>query len=252
MKILSNVTLLLALGAMVFGTSCVSSKKHKDLMAEKDALENRMQKCQTEKEELNATISDMETMQAKLKTEVANANRELESSAKKLMDCEKMTAAKEAQLNAVKNQINEVMKAVSESGLSVKEKDVKLYVSLANEILYKPGSANISKAGKEVIAQLAEVFKNNGDMQIMVEGHTDSSPIRRSRYLHKTNLELSAHRACNVVDELIKNGVGAAQLTAAGRGDVEAKDVTVEGADAGAANRRIEFIITPSVSGFNM
>ena len=242
----------MAVGALLFGTSCVSSKKHKELMAEKDALMNRFDQCQTEKGELNATISEMETMQAKLKTDLANANREIESAGKKLMDCQKTTEAAQAQLNAVKKQINDVVSSLGDSGLSVAEKDVKLYVSLANEILYKPGSADISKEGKEIINQLAEVFKSNGEMQVMVEGHTDDSPVRRSRYLWPDNWGLSCARAANVVRALVDAGVAASNLTAAGRADQEAKDMTIEGADAGAASRRIEFIITPSVSGFNM
>lgn len=251
MKIFSNVSLVLAIGAMIFGTSCVSSKKHKDLMAERDALQNRFDKCEADKGELKAQMTDLEKEQGKLKTELANANRNLESADKKLMDCQKMTEQKEAQINNIKKQIKDAMTSINEGNLSVQQKDVKLYVSLSNEILYRPGSADISKEGKEVIGQLAEVFKNNGDMHVMVEGHTDDSPIRRSRYLYKDNWDLSCARASNVVRELVNAGVSAGNLTVAGRADQDNKDITIEGAKEGAEDRRIEFVITPSIEGFN-
>ena len=62
----------------MIGTSCVSSKKHDDLMAERDAVQNRLDKSNADKDELNAQITEMESMQSKLKTEVANGQRDLD------------------------------------------------------------------------------------------------------------------------------------------------------------------------------
>ena len=246
MKIFSKINVVLAAGALLIGTSCVSSKKHNDLMAERDAVQNRLDKCNSDIEELNAQIAEMESMQSKLKTEVANGQRDLEAAGQKLMDCQKMTEAKEAQLRKVKDKIKEVADAVSGSDLSIKDKGVKLHVSLANEILYLPGHADISKEGMEIINQLADVFKES-DLAITVQGHTDSKPIRRTRYLYKDNWDLSCARAANVVRALEKAGVASERMTASGRADQDGKEMEVEGTEEGAASRRIEFIITPSI-----
>lgn len=248
MKIFSKISLVLAVGVMLLGTSCVSSKKYDALAAEKDAL---AEKCRTDKDELKAQINDLESSNSKLKTEVSNANRELENTGRKLTDAEAAAEAARAKIENIKMQIKEAMAAATENDLEVENKDVKLYVSLANSILYTPGSANVSKDGKEIIAQLAEVFKENSDMDILVVGHTDSKPIRRSRYLYNDNWDLSCERASNVVKELIKGGVDGSTLTAAGRADMDMVDMEMEGKDAGAASRRIEFILTPSIEAFN-
>jgi chemotaxis protein MotB len=246
MKIFSKINVVLAAGALLIGTSCVSSKKHNDLMADRDAIQNRLDKSNADKDELNAQIAEMESMQSKLKTDVANGQRDLEAAGQKLMDCEKMTAAKEAQLKMVKDKIQEVSDAMSGSNLSIKDKGVKLHVSLANEILYLPGHADISKEGNEIISQLADVFKES-DLAITVQGHTDSKPIRRTRYLYKDNWDLSCARASNVVRALEKAGVASERMTASGRSSVDGQDMEIEGAEAGASSRRIEFIITPSI-----
>lgn len=243
MKIITRSALFMI--AIMALSSCVSSKKHKDLLAEKEALMNRYDKCNEEKKELASTIRTLEGEKAKMKTQLSNKDRELSSSAKKLEDCQNESERRAAQIKAVKKQINEAVANLSGSGLSVKEKDVKLYISLANQILYRPGSAEMSSEGKEIVSRLAEVFKKNPSMDVMVEGHTDATPVRRSRYLHKDNWALSTNRAANVVRALEDMGVPAGQLIAAGRADNEKQVDTEEGKEAGAANRRIEFVLIP-------
>lgn len=243
MKIMTR-TVLFFLGVVIL-SSCVSSKKHKELLAEKEALMNRYDKCNEEKKELATTIRGLEDEKSKMKTQISNKDRELASAAKKLEDCQTESERRAAQIKAVKKQINESVSALGESGLSVTEKDLKLYISLSNQIMYRPGSADMSKEGRDIVNTLADVFKNNPSMDVMVEGHTDASPVRRSRYLHKDNWDLSTNRAANVVRALEDAGVPAGQLIAAGRADTEKVIDTDAGKEEGAANRRIEFILIP-------
>ncbi|MDX1686055.1 MAG: OmpA family protein [Saprospiraceae bacterium] len=246
MKIFSKISLVLALGAILFGTSCVSNKKYDDLMAEKEALS---EKCKSDKEEMQAKINELETNNSKLKTDVANTERELKNADMKLSDAEQKAAAVKAKIDRIKQQIKETVMAAKEADLDVEAKDVKLHVSLANEVLFRPGNADLSKEGKELISQLANVFKEE-DMHIMVEGHTDEDPIRRSRYLFNDNWDLSCARAASAVRALIEGGVDPASLTAAGRAYYESVDGEVEGEDMKAAKRRIEFVLTPTLEGF--
>lgn len=248
MKIFSKISLVLLLGAVMFGTSCVSSKKYDDLMAEKEALS---EKCMNDKQEMKAQIDELESEKGKLKTEVANTSRELENADRKLGDAEAQAAAVKAKIDAIKKQIQETVQAAKDADLEVDAKDVKLHVSLANEVLFKPGNADISKEGKELIAQLANVFKEEANMHIVVEGHTDADPVRRSRYKFNDNWDLSCARAASAVRELVAGGVDPANLTAAGRADNARVNVDVEGKDEKAANRRIEFVLTPTLEGFD-
>lgn len=247
MKIMTRTALFLV-GVLIMTSSCVSSKKHKDLLAEKEALMNRYDKCNEEKKELAGQIRDLEGEKSKMKTQLANKDRELVTAAKNLDDCNEKSERRAAQLKAVKKQINEAVATLSESGLSVKERGAKLYVTLSNTIMYKPGSAEVSSEGKDIINRLADVFKKNPSMEVMVEGHTDAQPVRRSRYLHKDNWALSANRSANVIRALEDAGVPASQLVLAGRADTDKVIDTEAGKEEGSANRRIEFILSPENS----
>jgi chemotaxis protein MotB len=238
---------LFLVAVLVMASSCVSSKKHKDLMAEKDAIMSRLDKCNDEKNELNAQLRGLEDEKAKMKTELANKDRELVTADKKLMDCQKLSEERAAMIKAVKKQINMVAETMKEAGLTVEDKEVKLHVTLSNNILYTPGGVEISKEGKEVIGKLAEVFKNN-PMEVIVEGHTDGQRVRRSRWKveGKDNWGLSVARSANVVRALVDAGVDPAHLVVAGRADNDRVVDTDEGGEAGSANRRIEFILSPT------
>jgi chemotaxis protein MotB len=243
MRTFSKVLFMVLIGSL-FLTSCVSSKKYKDLQADKDAMEA---KYEQKIAGLNEKLKAGEEKNAMLSQNVKNLEGELDMANKAKMDLQNLSDQKEKELAKIKNEINAAFSAINDSDLKVVQKFDKLYVSLPNRVLYKKGVADLSKDGKEVVNGLAEIFKNNPKMDVQVEGHTDTDPVKRTRYLWKDNWGLSTARANNVVRELVKMGVPSKQLSASGRADAYTTGELLDGKDPMAYDRRIEFIITPDV-----
>ena len=97
------------------------------------------------------------------------------------------------------------------------------------------------------VNELAEILKANEDISVFVEGHTDNAQIIAGPY--RDNWDLSVARSTAVVRQLVKEGVSAGQITAAGAGDVRpAVAENPDSKESRAANRRTEFILTPNVA----
>ncbi len=236
------MSIKLLMSALVFVglmSSCVSSKKYKTLQSDYDTMKS-MNKAKMDA--MKGELKDCNENVAGLKTEVGDMKRAVMSANAKAADSDKMAEKNAMEIKHIKAEIKKAFAGSDNSELSFSEKGGNLYVSLANQVLYKPGHADLNHAGRDIIAKLAEAFKTNENMQIVIEGHTDSDRIRRTRYLYKDNWDLSAARATNVVRELVKNGVSANQLTAAGRGDA---GPAYEGEDGKNMARRIEFVLKP-------
>lgn len=147
---------------------------------------------------------------------------------------------KDATIQQIKQNITAAMSGFSASDFTVTEKRGKLYLSMSQNLLFRSGSTRIDDEGKRAISQLASALKNNQDIDIIVEGHTDSdgSPAK--------NWDLSVMRATAVVQELTSNGVSPDRLTAAGRG-LYAPVATNNTSEGKALNRRTEIIVTPKL-----
>jgi chemotaxis protein MotB len=129
--------------------------------------------------------------------------------------------------------------------VSVETRDGKVYLSLSNKLLFKSGSVDIEAKGKDAIKILADVLKQNGDIDVMVEGHTDNVPIKTARFAD--NWDLSVARATTIVRMLTTTySVAPTRLTAAGRGEFMPK-ASNETAEGKALNRRTEIILTPNL-----
>lgn len=243
MRTFSKVVFMVLIGSL-FLSSCVSSKKYKDLQADKDAMEAKYEKKVSD---LNDKLKAGEEKNAMLSKNIEDLEGDLSMANKAKMELQNLSDQKEKELNKIKGEIAAAFSAINNSDLKVVQKFDKIYVSMPNRVLYKSGVAELSKDGLKVVKELGEIFKNNPKMDILVEGHTDSEKVRRSRYLWKDNWGLSSARAVNVVRELVKMGVPSKQLSASGRADAYTTGELLEGKDPNAYDRRIEFIITPDV-----
>jgi chemotaxis protein MotB len=129
--------------------------------------------------------------------------------------------------------------------LSVEIKNGKVYVSMSDKLLFKSGSAAVEAKGKEAIKVLAEVLARNKDIDILVEGHTDSIPIKTE--LYRDNWDLSVGRATSIVRILTEDyNIPPTRITASGKGEYSprATNATPEGR---ASNRRTEIILSPKL-----
>src|SRR5205085_9037730 len=102
---------------------------------------------------------------------------------------------------------------------TVEIRDGKVYVSLADQLLFPSGSDKVNAKGAEAIKKLAEVLAKNNDNSITVyiEGHTDTIPINTAKFTD--NWDLSVHRATSIIRILTENGLAPQQIIASGRGE---------------------------------
>ena len=134
-------------------------------------------------------------------------------------------------------------------GLTITQKNGKVYVSLDESLLFASGSYTVGERGTDALKKLAKVLEQNQDINILVEGHTDNVPLKGSGDI-KDNWDLSVKRATTVVRLLQKEyGMDPMKMAAAGRGEyhpVGAND-TNEGK---ALNRRTRIVILPQLDQF--
>ncbi len=165
---------------------------------------------------------------------------DLESREKRVIELEKIVAEKEAQMSALRNSLSSALRGYSESDLSVSERNGKIYVSLSQNLLFKTGSDKVDAKGVTALEQVAAALRDNPNIEIIVEGHTDNVGSV------DLNWDLSTRRATSVVKILAINGVTPERLMAAGRGmHLPVVPNTTEANRA--KNRRTEIILSPNL-----
>ncbi|NPA67534.1 MAG: OmpA family protein [Chlorobi bacterium] len=173
--------------------------------------------------------------------EIDSLRTSLEEKQKRLASLEKMIAKNKAEVNKLKNIINDALKSFDNSELNVYLKDGKVYVAMEEKLMFKTGSSEIDKRGKEALIKLGKILEKNTDTEILIEGHTDNTGP------DKYNWKLSTERALSVVDILTKNtNIKPSRITASGRGmHKPAADNNTE--TGRQKNRRIEIILVPKL-----
>jgi len=165
---------------------------------------------------------------------------------KKVQELESVLAAKDKAVNDLKNKISNALLNFKENDLTVNVKNGKVYVSLAEQLLFASGSTDVDSKGVTALQQLAKAIKDQKDINILIEGHTDNVPISRKSQYMQDNWDLSVMRATAITKILTKAGVSPKQITASGRGEfipLAANDTPQNKQK----NRRTEIIITPNL-----
>ena len=178
--------------------------------------------------------------------EIAIKETELLSRTEHIDNLEKIISNQKKVLNDLKNRISDALLNFKGKGLSIRQRNGKVYVSMENKLLFKSGRWNIELQGKQALVRLSEVLEENPDISILIEGHTDNIPYT-SRGAIESNWDLSTKRATAVVKILLENNkILPGNLTAAGKSEFVpiAPNTSVDGR---AANRRIEIILSPSL-----
>jgi chemotaxis protein MotB len=263
-----SILSVVAVAAVVL-TGCVPQKKYDELQSRFNSVYAENQGCQTE---LAAAKSRIEGLQDAIQAERNNMDR-LQSA---LTDC--LAGSKQGGANIAKlvdeiNASNKYIKHLTEinrkndslnmvltnnltrslSREELKDVDVQVlkgvvFISLADNMLYKSGSYEISPAANETLSKIAKIIKDYKDYDVIIEGNTDNVPIKKENI--RNNWDLSALRASSVVQALQnQHGVDPKRMTAGGRG--EYNPVASNSTDQGRAkNRRTQIIITPQLDEF--
>ena len=177
---------------------------------------------------------------------IAIKETELLSRTERIDRLEKIISSQKKILSDLKNRISEALLNYKGKGLSIKQRNGKVYISMENKLLFKSGKWNIELQGKQALMRLSKVLEENPDISILIEGHTDNIPFT-SKGTMESNWDLSTKRATAVVKILLENNnILPQNLTAAGKSEFVpiASNTTIEGR---AANRRIEIILSPSL-----
>jgi len=160
----------------------------------------------------------------------------------------KQLEARLAKQDSITRSLNNIVKnallGFNTDELVVIMKNGKVYVSMTDKLLFKSGSDVVEAKGVDALKRLADVLSQNNNIDVLVEGHTDSIPIKTAKF--KDNWDLSTARATNIVRLLITDGVDPLRLTSSGRAEFEpvASNATPEGR---AKNRRTDIILSPKL-----
>lgn len=196
--------------------------------------------------ELLAQLDAKEQALAAENARLEKLKQDMESRSQRIAELESVIASKDAAMNKLKDAISRALTNFEGKGLTVEQRDGKVYVSMENKLLFQSGSWAVGDNGKQAVQQLGSVLAENPDIAILIEGHTDNDPYNGTGQI-SGNWDLSTKRATAIVQILKDNpAINPENLTAAGRGEYApiASNDTNEGK---AKNRRIEVILTPKL-----
>jgi len=229
-----------------------ADKNLKTLQASYSALEKDSNEALTSNINKNRELlAQLEAKQKALSTEQDRLNKlksDLEASSKRLNELETMMAEKEASMKKLKETLSKALNAFEGKGLTIEQKNGKVYVSMENKLLFQTGSWAVGAEGKKAVVEVAKVLAQNPDISVLIEGHTDDDKILGNIGGGiENNWDLSTKRATAIVNILSENkGVKKGNLTAAGRGEFSPL-LSNDTAEGKAKNRRIEIILTPKL-----
>ncbi|MCV6630962.1 MAG: OmpA family protein [Flavobacteriaceae bacterium] len=215
--------------------------------------ENSSQAMATNAKRNRELLQSLEDKKRNLLAEQQKLHRlkkELDGKANRIQELEKAIATKDAAMHQLKNAISKALLDYQGKGLTVEQRDGKIYVSMENKLLFSSGSWVVGPEGKQAIGKLASVLAENPDIAVLIEGHTDNVPYGGNGSI-QNNWDLSVKRATSVVQILQQNkAVLASNITAAGRGEF-APVASNESESGKAKNRRIEVILEPKLDEIN-
>ena len=216
-----------------------SQRENKELMAQ---LLKTQEILQAKEDSLKLLAYDLNIQ----KGELTQLNSDLKAREARVKELEDLLAQKDAAVNRLKNQIKEALIGFEDKGITVEQKNGRVYVSMEAQLLFGSGSTAVGAQGKKAIVQLAKALEGQNDLTVLVEGHTDSDKLSGTGK-YKDNWELSAERATSIVRIMLSSSnLDPSNLTAAGRG--EFSPIADNGSPEGKAkNRRIEVILTPNL-----
>lgn len=276
MKLIGKSLLAGALTVMLLATGCVSKKKYTALQTDYNSLNTAYQnsqialaECKSQGQSIEAALAEAKRNNEALLQQYhalqGNLTQSLEQNSQGNVNIAKLVD----EINASNRYIQQLVAAKSKSDSlnmvltnnltrsltrdDLRDVDIKVlkgvvYISLADNMLFRSGSYEISDRAMEILGKIAKIIKDYNSYDVLVEGNTDNVPISRPNI--RNNWDLSALRASSVVQVLQnKFGVDPKRLTAGGRGEYNpvATNDTAAGREL---NRRTEIIITPNLDQF--
>lgn len=269
-----NVLILSFLAGTLAFSSCASKKELENCQTENRELTSSYQSAKEELAAAKARVSSLESQLSQQKRDYAALQQSLDKSLSNAKDNNVNISKLVDQINESNQYIRHLVEVKSKSDSlnmvltnnltrsltreEMREVDVQVlkgvvYISLADNMLYKSGSYEISERAEETLGKIAKIIMDYKDYDVLIEGNTDNVPINTDAPSMKNirnNWDLSALRASSVVQYLQNRfGVAPKRLTAGGRGEYNpvADNATELGKQR---NRRTQIIITPKLEQF--
>ena len=277
---MKSLKLIMPLAIALLMTSCVSKKQYADLKTNYDKLQTehaglqkdyndaqvRIAEYTSDSKSLAARLAEEQQRNKELRDAYANLQGSYQDNIKqgnvnisKLVDeinasnkfIKQLVDAKtksDSLNQALTNKLTRSLTREEMNDVDVQVLKGVVYISLADNMLYKSGSYEIGSRAGETLEKIAKIISDYKDYDVLIEGNTDNVPINQKNI--RNNWDLSALRASSVVQALQNQyGVDPKRLTAAGRGEYnpEASNASEKGKQR---NRRTQIIITPKLDQF--
>lgn len=278
MKKLFLVFFLFLFAASFSACVILSPKKYKALLARQDSLNTGLTESQLTAEGLEKRLSQLQKDTADLNSQLASLRaqynemegnytklrnnssaeinklsgnldkvaEDLKKREQRLKEVEDILKKRDEATNQLKAKLQDALLGFTKNGLTVEIKNGKVYVSLTDKLLFPSGSIVIDEKGKQALTQLAAVLKQQPEINIAVEGHTDSQKINNLGQI-KDNWDLSVLRSTSVVRFLTEEQkIESTRMTATGRGQYQPLGPNTT-AESRSKNRRIEIVLSPKL-----
>lgn len=268
-----NRVFLLSVLSVLMLTSCVSKKKYAELEEKQketqdqlntatiklnSCLEDKKTKVsyledqvETLKKTNNALLTNQGDLATLSKKGAENLERSLESIKEKDLQIKTMRDAinkKDSVTLALVTSLKGALGNINDEDIEVSVEKGVVFVSISDKLLFRSGSYQVSNRAREVLGKVAKVVKDKKDFEFMVEGHTDTDPIKTECI--QDNWDLSTKRATSIV-RILQNDfdVDPKRMTAAGRGEY-VPVASNDSAEGKAANRRTRIVVLPKLDQF--
>ena len=197
--------------------------------------------------QLNQNLGEAETDIRNKNADIQSKDADLQSKNARIADLQNALAQKDAATKALRQRVSDALLGFNAQDLQVSVKNGKVYVSLSEQLLFKSGSTKVDPKGQDALRKLATALKDNKDVNVLVEGHTDNVPIKGATTSGaRDNWDLSVMRATEITRLLTTAGMDPAQVTPSGR--AEFLPLAPNNTPANKAlNRRTDIILTPKL-----
>ncbi len=230
-KLLSNNEKLLA------GNTEETKKLIVQLNNAREDLQRREDQMKKDSVALNDRENKLEELRESLKSKQSRVD-----------ELEAVLKSADSTVNRLKTAVSDALMGYENNGLSVYQKEGRVYVSMEERLLFASGSTIIEKEGASALKDLSKILAGNKNINILVEGHTDNVPISGTLPSGaKDNWELSVLRATSVAKIILSNNsIEPVRITASGRGSYKPVDLAST-SEARKKNRRTEIILSPKL-----
>ncbi|MCA0430040.1 MAG: OmpA family protein [Bacteroidetes bacterium] len=230
-----NQSLMDRLNKLLAGSEKDNSKLSGDLQMTQEQLLKKQDELKLLEAKLLKQQAELDALALALKQREARVN-----------ELENIIKQKDQATADLKKKLSDALTAFEGKGLTITQKNGKVYVSMDESLLFASGKTNVQPNGIEALKNVAKVLEQNTDINVMVEGHTDDVPMKGAGEI-KDNWDLSVMRATSVTKIMLgASNIDPKRITSAGRGEFFPLDSS-KTPEARKKNRRTELILTPKL-----